>query len=110
LETIAMTTRSLLDKLRLSDLNPGASSGGVTGGASEWLACSGDRLVSQNPATGEPIAAVTMAEPFLQPRTATVGISGIACRRIDSVGHDPMMRELKVVRAAEIHWPASDTL
>ena len=58
-----MTTRSLLDKLRLSDLNPGASSGGVTRGEPEWLAGSGDRLVSHNPATGEPIAAVTMAGP-----------------------------------------------
>jgi len=58
LETLAMTTRSLLDKLRLSDLNAGASSG-----ETEWLAASGDRLVSHNPATGEPIASVTMAGP-----------------------------------------------
>jgi aldehyde dehydrogenase (NAD+) len=63
LETIAMTTRSLLDKLRLSDLNPGASSGRGAAGEMEWLAGSGERLVSHNPATGEPIAAVTMAGP-----------------------------------------------
>jgi aldehyde dehydrogenase (NAD+) len=63
LETIAMTTRSLLDKLRLSDLNPGASSGRGANRSTEWLAGSGGRLVSYNPATGEPIAAVTMAGP-----------------------------------------------
>ena len=58
-----MTTRALLDKLRLSDLNAGASSGAGIGGDAGWLPCTGDRLVSLNPATGDPIAAVTMAAP-----------------------------------------------
>ena len=52
-----MTTRALLDKLRLSDLNPGASSGGGTRETAEWITGSGDQLVSHNPTTGEPIAA-----------------------------------------------------
>jgi aldehyde dehydrogenase (NAD+) len=52
-----MTTRALLDRLQVAPVNPGACAG--TGA---WSA-SGGQLVSTNPATGEPIAAVTMATP-----------------------------------------------
>jgi aldehyde dehydrogenase (NAD+) len=50
-------TASLLDKLQLKDVNPGASSG-----ADRWIAdARAEPLVSNNPATGEPIARVQQA-------------------------------------------------
>ncbi len=51
--------KSLLAKLGLTDVNPGASTG-----ADGWIADpAGTRLVSYNPATGEPIAGVVQATP-----------------------------------------------
>ncbi len=49
--------KHLLDRLGLQDVNPGASTG-----ADAWIADpAGTRLVSRNPATGEPIATVVQA-------------------------------------------------
>jgi len=45
---------AILSALGLADVNRGAYAGG-------WLETTGDELVSQNPATGDPIAAVTQA-------------------------------------------------
>jgi aldehyde dehydrogenase (NAD+) len=51
--------KSLLAKLGLEDVNPGASTG-----ADGWVADpAGTRLVSYNPTTGEPIASVVQATP-----------------------------------------------
>src|SRR5262245_18857790 len=50
-------TSSLLDRLQLTEVNPGASSG-----ADRWIAdARAEALVSLNPATGEPIARVQQA-------------------------------------------------
>ncbi|MBA2337716.1 MAG: aldehyde dehydrogenase family protein [Acidimicrobiia bacterium] len=49
-----MQRDAILSALGLSDVNRGAYAGG-------WLDTSGDQLVSENPANGEPIAAVTQA-------------------------------------------------
>jgi aldehyde dehydrogenase (NAD+) len=49
--------QSLLEKLHLTDLNPGACTG-----PDGWIADpNGKKLVSYNPATGEPIAAIVQA-------------------------------------------------
>jgi len=48
--------KSLLDKLHLSDLNPGAC------GASGWSDGGSETLVSLNPSTGEPIASVRLCD------------------------------------------------
>ena len=49
--------QSLLEKLHLSELNPGASSG-----LDGWISDpNGKKLVSYNPATGEPIASIVQA-------------------------------------------------
>jgi len=53
-----MTTRALLDRLQIASVNAGACSG-----ADGWIRGAGDQLVSTNPATGEPIAAVTRSSP-----------------------------------------------
>ena len=66
-----MTTRALLDKLRIAELNPGASSG-----EGEWHAHSGPVLVSVNPATGQAIAAVSTATPVECDRI--IGASSLA--------------------------------
>ena len=51
--------KSLLAKLGLEDVNPGASTG-----ADGWIADpAGTRLVSYNPTTGEPIASIVEATP-----------------------------------------------
>jgi aldehyde dehydrogenase (NAD+) len=51
------TTKAILDRLGLSDLNPGVSTG-----ADDWaLAPDADVLTSYDPATGAPIAAVQLA-------------------------------------------------
>jgi aldehyde dehydrogenase (NAD+) len=48
--------RALLDKLGIEDVNAGACSG-----PDRWVRSSGaDRVVSANPTTGEPIAAVEL--------------------------------------------------
>ncbi len=52
METIAVPR--LLDRLGLSSVNPGASTG-------QWIDTQGPELVSVNPATGEPIASVRTA-------------------------------------------------
>ena len=49
-----MQRDAILSALGLADVNRGAYAGG-------WLETTGDELVSQNPATGDPIAAVTQA-------------------------------------------------
>ncbi|MDQ3781745.1 MAG: aldehyde dehydrogenase family protein [Actinomycetota bacterium] len=49
-----MQRDAILSALGLSDVNRGAYAGG-------WLDTTGDELVSENPAIGEPIAAVTQA-------------------------------------------------
>jgi aldehyde dehydrogenase (NAD+) len=54
-----VTTRPLLEKLQLKDVNPGASAG-----ADRWITEDGAQaLVSHNPTTGEPIASVVQATP-----------------------------------------------
>jgi aldehyde dehydrogenase (NAD+) len=54
-----VTTRPLLEKLQLKDVNPGASAG-----ADRWITDKGaEALVSNNPTTGEPIASVLQATP-----------------------------------------------
>ena len=51
------STSALLDKLRLKDVNPGATSG-----EGRWITEAGaEALVSHNPATGRPIATVQQA-------------------------------------------------
>ncbi|HEX2252199.1 MAG TPA: aldehyde dehydrogenase family protein [Thermoanaerobaculia bacterium] len=50
----ASDTRALLEALGIEDENPGAFAG-------SWIATTGERLESIDPASGEPIAAVTMA-------------------------------------------------
>jgi len=53
------TSSSLLTKLQLQDINPGACSG-----PDRWITDpQGQALVSHNPATGEPIARVVQATP-----------------------------------------------
>jgi len=65
------TTTALLEKLRIRELNPGASSGART-----WITEDGtERLVSINPATGEPIASVTLASPAAYDRVAADAVS-----------------------------------
>ncbi|CAN5299663.1 MAG: L-piperidine-6-carboxylate dehydrogenase [Acidimicrobiia bacterium] len=49
-----MQRDAILSALGLADVNRGAYAGG-------WLETTGDELVSENPATGDPIAAVTQA-------------------------------------------------
>jgi aldehyde dehydrogenase (NAD+) len=57
----------LLEKLDLKDLNPGASTG-----AGAWIEDpGGERLVSYNPTTGEPIAAVVQATGATYDRVAS---------------------------------------
>ena len=52
-------TSSLLDKLQLKDVNPGACHG-----PNAWIADpAGKQLVSYNPTTGEPIAKIAQATP-----------------------------------------------
>ena len=56
-----MNTEAILQKLNIAKVNPGACTG--PGG---WLEDpSGERLVSTNPATGEPIAAVIQPTPAI---------------------------------------------
>ena len=62
-----MTTRALLDTLHILDTNAGASSGVDT-----WIGGEdGGRLVSVNPATGQPIAAVALASADAYERIVT---------------------------------------
>jgi aldehyde dehydrogenase (NAD+) len=54
-----VSTRPLLEKLQLTDVNPGASTG-----ADRWITeKDAQALVSTNPTTGEPIASVLQASP-----------------------------------------------
>jgi aldehyde dehydrogenase (NAD+) len=54
-----VSTRPLLEKLQLTDVNPGASTG-----ADRWITEKGTQaLASNNPTTGEPIASVLQASP-----------------------------------------------
>ena len=82
-----MTTRALLDKLQIASVNPGACSG-----AGAWSG-SGGQLVSSNPATGEPIAAVTMATPADGDR-----VVGEAARAFESWRDRPAPKRGDLVR------------
>ena len=83
-----MTTRALLDKLRIAELNPGASSG-----EGEWQAQSGPALVSVNPATGQAIAAVSTATPVECER-----IVGASSRAFDTWRQRPAPKRGDLVR------------
>lgn len=51
--------KSLLQKLRIQEMNKGTS----LGGANSWLETGGEIITSYNPTTGEPIAQIEMTTP-----------------------------------------------
>jgi aldehyde dehydrogenase (NAD+) len=60
--------KAILDQLHLSDVNPGASTG-----ADNWISDpAGEKLVSTNPTTGEPIASVIQASAATYDQVAQV--------------------------------------
>jgi L-aminoadipate-semialdehyde dehydrogenase len=70
--------KSLLEKLSLADVNPGACAG--SGG---WIDDpSGSKLVSYNPATGEPIATVIQATPATYERVVAQAVEGFEGWRV----------------------------
>jgi L-aminoadipate-semialdehyde dehydrogenase len=64
--------KSLLDKLSLSDVNPGACTG-----PEGWIGdAQGSKLVSYNPATGQPIATIVQASPATYDRVMQRAVDG----------------------------------
>jgi aldehyde dehydrogenase (NAD+) len=83
------TTSALLEKLRLQEVNAGASFG-----ASHWLTDSrGPQLVSHNPTTGEPIAKVAQATPEIYEK-----VMGAAARAFTTWRMVPAPKRGEVVR------------
>jgi len=74
--TVSTTTRTreILGRLRLEDDNPGAFDG-------SWIAGSGERVESVNPATGEPLAAVRMASAAEYERVAEAAVEAFRAWR-----------------------------
>jgi aldehyde dehydrogenase (NAD+) len=70
--------KALLGRLGLKDLNPGAGSG-----AGRWapIEAGGDRVVSFNPATGEPLAAVALATESAYDHVAAASAEAFATWR-----------------------------
>ena len=72
-----MTTQSLLAKLQLQDVNPGACSG-----PDRWLTDAGtSRLASLNPATGDTIASVALASESSYERVVSDAVTAFASWR-----------------------------
>src|SRR5436190_23371956 len=76
--TATFSTSSLLDKLRIKDVNSGASYG-VDG----WIDDpAGKPLVSLNPSTGEPIARVVQATPEAYERVMAKAVEAFGSWRM----------------------------
>jgi aldehyde dehydrogenase (NAD+) len=83
--------KSLLEKLSLADVNAGACAG-----PDGWIAdATGPKLVSYNPATGEPIASIVQATPAAYERVVDRAVQGFgAWRTVPAPRRGQLVRDL----------------
>jgi aldehyde dehydrogenase (NAD+) len=96
---------ALLDKLGLKDVNSGACAG-----PSAWTAAEGPMLVSRNPATGEPIAAVTTAKDADYEQVIGKAVEAfLRWRLVPAPRRGLLMRDLAAAVRA-LHEPLSEMI
>ncbi len=85
--------KSLLEKLNIKDVNPGACTG-----SDGWITDpNGKELVSYNPATGEPIAKVVQATPETYETIASTAYNSfLAWREIPAPKRGELVRDLGI--------------
>lgn len=99
-----MKAAAILQKLHIQDVNPGACTG-----PGSWLEDpAGERLVSYNPATGEPIAAVIQPTPAIYEQVMASAVSAFrSWRDVPAPRRGAVIRDLSD-RLRELKEPLGD--